>query len=88
MDRDDFKRQIVLPIQLRVCNVAKHWIETSWEDFTASLVQQMFRFINEDIVPVHETLGRKLYYTMVRQVCDVAAGRQAAHAGHSPSLTR
>eukprot|EP00002_Diphylleia_rotans_P024247 TRINITY_DN4778_c0_g1_i6.p1 TRINITY_DN4778_c0_g1~~TRINITY_DN4778_c0_g1_i6.p1 ORF type:complete len:573 (-),score=101.68 TRINITY_DN4778_c0_g1_i6:183-1901(-) len=67
-----WKRQFLLPIQLRVCNFLKRWIETQYDDFTSvnGLANSLNDFVERTLV--HDgltSLAHQLKKSIAKQVC-------------------
>lgn len=70
---EDFERNIKRPIQLRVCNVLKQWIEKHSSDFLegeslAPWANQVIRFIRDVLAPDDTKLAKQLLNTMEKLV--------------------
>eukprot|EP01114_Cavostelium_apophysatum_P012167 TRINITY_DN269_c0_g2_i3.p1 TRINITY_DN269_c0_g2~~TRINITY_DN269_c0_g2_i3.p1 ORF type:complete len:1067 (+),score=282.01 TRINITY_DN269_c0_g2_i3:478-3201(+) len=48
---DEYVRKMVTPIQLRAINVMKMWMETSYFDFDAKLLNRVENFIQHRVIP-------------------------------------
>jgi hypothetical protein len=66
---EDFERNIKRPIQLRVCNVIKQWIEKHSSDFLdggklAPFAKEILKFIREIVAPDDSKLAKQLLNTV------------------------
>ena len=49
ISREEYKSKFVLPIQVRIINVLRRWMESSFYDFSDELIERVSRFINEEV---------------------------------------
>jgi hypothetical protein len=58
---EEYKQKTVKPIQLRVINIIKSWIDTSFFDFDQKMVYRLSYFIDSVMVEDgHEQLAKQL----------------------------
>eukprot|EP01105_Mastigella_eilhardi_P017713 TRINITY_DN4084_c0_g1_i5.p1 TRINITY_DN4084_c0_g1~~TRINITY_DN4084_c0_g1_i5.p1 ORF type:complete len:1322 (+),score=230.17 TRINITY_DN4084_c0_g1_i5:3-3968(+) len=58
---EEYRKHTVVPVQLRTINVMKHWLETSFFDFSDELVEKVQAFISKELArDGHTSLGKQL----------------------------
>jgi len=58
---DEFQQKYVKPIQVRVANVIKNWVDTSYFDIDKKLLAQITRFVDNKLIEDgHETVSKQI----------------------------
>jgi len=65
---ESFRKTVVRPIQLRVCSVLKHWMETHWQDFDHELTQEIVAFA-DSLPPESSTLANQIRHAILNRTC-------------------
>jgi hypothetical protein len=67
---ENWKRNKLRPVQLRVCSAMKHWIESQPQDFTHELTQELVQFVdnlNTDF-PGNQSLYKQMTEAILNRV--------------------
>jgi len=69
VSREEYHKLFVMPVQLRIINVLKQWMEMSFFDFSDQLIEKIRTFINTDLVnDNHTTFSRQLNNLLAKQL--------------------
>jgi glycine hydroxymethyltransferase/Rap guanine nucleotide exchange factor 1 len=71
LDPTRFHRLIRQPIQLRVVNFLKSWLQQHFSDFSEPLVRQLLHFIDTDVARTSVPLARQLRELVAQQLAAV-----------------
>eukprot|EP00003_Mantamonas_plastica_P006180 TRINITY_DN1500_c2_g1_i2.p1 TRINITY_DN1500_c2_g1~~TRINITY_DN1500_c2_g1_i2.p1 ORF type:complete len:341 (-),score=105.89 TRINITY_DN1500_c2_g1_i2:76-1098(-) len=81
MDEDEFKNGMQRPIQLRVCNVLKNWIERHFGDFNEKMISTINSFVDN-------TLAREGNAPLGRQLRSAITRKQDSKSGQGTGKTQ
>jgi hypothetical protein len=71
VSREEYHKLFVLPVQLRIINVVKQWMESSFFDFSDALISKLRRFINDVLIADNHTgFSRQLNNLLLKQLED------------------
>lgn len=66
---EEFQLKYVKPIQVRVANVIKNWLDTSYFDIDRKLLAQVTHFVDNKLIEDgHETLSKQLKSVIFKKV--------------------
>ncbi len=69
MSAEEYKQKTIKPIQLRIINIVKNWIETSFFDFDNKLLCRLGYFIDVAMIEDgHEQLAKQLRNAINKRV--------------------
>jgi hypothetical protein len=69
VSESEYRSKVIAPIQLRVVNVLKTWIEMSYFDMDVKLISRIEKFAEEQLIrDGYQSLAKQIANALQRQV--------------------
>ncbi|KAH3743878.1 Ras guanine nucleotide exchange factor [Pelomyxa schiedti] len=75
---DEYIRHTVLPVQLRIINVLRQWVEISFFDISDDLVSNLRKFIETEMSEAHPGPAKQLSNLIDKQIKERDLGKEQA----------